>query len=299
MQWLAVMALILQPVPLSRADGPSNTDTDGDGIPDWWETQYGLNPNDPADAFKDSDGDRVPNLWEYLRGTDPTNPNSAPAPDAVVDGGQATDATQSRYATLQEAYDALPTYQADGVTPYYGFIEVKAGTYTSGVDGTTSPKKVLWQADVGGQVVIQNAGPAMVIADEAVVDGFTIQGDGQTPGPGIVVQPTAGFPEVRVVNTIISGRDSDSNNPVGGVLNNGGNLWLVQDTLVANQGTNADAVLNAAGSLNLVNSIVGTQASGNPAQSVVDQQSGGGLAVQTSIITAWAAPGVPRTSTPN
>ena len=51
-------------------------DTDGDGIPDSWETQYGLNPNNPADANLDLDSDGLSNLQEYLAGTNPTNPNS-------------------------------------------------------------------------------------------------------------------------------------------------------------------------------------------------------------------------------
>jgi hypothetical protein len=47
-------------------------DTDGDGMPDWWEIKYGLDPNDPSDAAKDKDGDGYTNLEEYLNGTDPT-----------------------------------------------------------------------------------------------------------------------------------------------------------------------------------------------------------------------------------
>ena len=41
------------------------TDTDGDGMPDDWERQHGLNPNDPADGnIVSSDG--YTNLEKYL-----------------------------------------------------------------------------------------------------------------------------------------------------------------------------------------------------------------------------------------
>src|SRR5689334_14198638 len=52
-------------------DPPPSQDTDGDGIPDAWESLYGLNPNHAADAFQDADGDRVPNFWEYLAQSNP------------------------------------------------------------------------------------------------------------------------------------------------------------------------------------------------------------------------------------
>ena len=37
-----------------------------------WETQHGLDPNDPADSKKDGDGDGYTSIEEYLNGTDPT-----------------------------------------------------------------------------------------------------------------------------------------------------------------------------------------------------------------------------------
>lgn len=53
-------------------------DSDGGGIPDAWEEQYGLNPHDAADDRIDSDGDGFNNYEEYLAGTDPTDPESHP-----------------------------------------------------------------------------------------------------------------------------------------------------------------------------------------------------------------------------
>jgi len=51
-------------------------DSDGDGIPDWWEIKYGLNPNDPTDAAADYDNDGAPNILEFQFNTDPFNPDS-------------------------------------------------------------------------------------------------------------------------------------------------------------------------------------------------------------------------------
>jgi hypothetical protein len=51
-------------------------DTDGDGMPDLWESANGFNPNNPNDAPLDPDGDGVSNLGEYLSGTNPYDANS-------------------------------------------------------------------------------------------------------------------------------------------------------------------------------------------------------------------------------
>jgi hypothetical protein len=45
---------------------PAPKDSDGDGMPDAWETAHGLNPSDPADGPQDRDHDGYTNLEEYL-----------------------------------------------------------------------------------------------------------------------------------------------------------------------------------------------------------------------------------------
>jgi hypothetical protein len=48
-----------------------STDTDGDGLPDWWEAKYALNRLLATDANADPDGDFLTNLDEYRAGTHP------------------------------------------------------------------------------------------------------------------------------------------------------------------------------------------------------------------------------------
>ena len=65
---------------------PLSQDSDGDGIPDWWETKYGLNPLNPSDAATvDSNG--MTYLQEYKAGLAPTSAAKAatlPAPYDLI-----------------------------------------------------------------------------------------------------------------------------------------------------------------------------------------------------------------------
>lgn len=67
-------------------------DSDGDGMPDEWETRFALDPQNPADAGLDPDHDGLTNLQEYLAGTDPRNPASVLRIEMVgmAEGGDLT-----------------------------------------------------------------------------------------------------------------------------------------------------------------------------------------------------------------
>jgi hypothetical protein len=64
-QLKAVFSLRFETLP------PPNPDMDGDGMPNAWEIQYGLNPNNPSDANGDIVGDGVSNLVKYKIGRNP------------------------------------------------------------------------------------------------------------------------------------------------------------------------------------------------------------------------------------
>ena len=51
--------------------GTPYKDSDGDGMPDDWETKYGLNPKDAADAIDDLNGDGYTNIEDFINGLDP------------------------------------------------------------------------------------------------------------------------------------------------------------------------------------------------------------------------------------
>ena len=55
-----------------------HTDSDRDGMPDYWEIRYRFDPEEEADAAEDADGDRYANLEEYRAGSDPLNKQDTP-----------------------------------------------------------------------------------------------------------------------------------------------------------------------------------------------------------------------------
>jgi hypothetical protein len=61
-----------------------HADSDADGLPDVWEIQFGLDPQNANDAFADLDHDGLTNLEEYTVHSDPNNADSDD--DGIPDG---------------------------------------------------------------------------------------------------------------------------------------------------------------------------------------------------------------------
>ena len=110
-------------------------DADGDGIPTFWEDDFGLDPNDAADAALDPDGDGVSNLDEFKRGSKPNDDDSDD--DGLKDNVETNTGTfvsNDDRGTNPSAKDS----DADGLDDN---VETNTGTFVSATDTGTSPLK--------------------------------------------------------------------------------------------------------------------------------------------------------------
>ncbi|MDE0596291.1 MAG: choice-of-anchor J domain-containing protein [Roseibacillus sp.] len=103
----------------------TSVDSDNDGLPDHWETRFGLNPADGGDADDDGDGDGLDNLEEYENKTDPTERDS--------DGDNLSDGEEVGN-TLTDPNEA--DTDGDGLNDD---VETNTGTFLSDTDTGTDP----------------------------------------------------------------------------------------------------------------------------------------------------------------
>jgi hypothetical protein len=143
--------------PLSAFFAPPN-DSDNDGMPNDWETQYasccGLNPNDATDAAKDCNGNGRSNLDEFKAGTDPCD-TIKPTIVAIASTGT----FDTVLITFSEALDPA-TAQVTGNYTITPALAVTAATYKNKVVTLTTaaqtPGGTAYTVEVKGVKDMQN-----------------------------------------------------------------------------------------------------------------------------------------------
>ncbi len=120
----------------------SDVDTDGDGLPDWWEEKYNstinlLDPNNPdtdgdgvLDGDEDGDSDGLTNIEEYQLGTDPNNPDT--------DGDGLPDGWEKQYGLSPTSRDTDGDGTPDGDEDMDGDGLTNQEEYNLGTDPTNS-----------------------------------------------------------------------------------------------------------------------------------------------------------------
>ncbi|MCF7846480.1 MAG: S-layer homology domain-containing protein [Candidatus Gracilibacteria bacterium] len=131
-------------------------DTDEDGMPDWWEEYYSLDPNDPTDASEDPDGDTLLNLAEYQNSTDPTDADSDN--DTVSDGTEVTTDGTNPLSAISHRF--LPLFsqtpaETKGTFVLYGTASPNVSIQFSRTTGGGNELLGTATADANGKVVFE------------------------------------------------------------------------------------------------------------------------------------------------
>lgn len=115
-----------------------SSDSDGDGLPNAWEVENGLNPNSAAGndgANGDPDGDGVTNLQEYQRGSNPQL--------ADTDGDGLPDGVETKTGVWVSASDTGtdPTKADSDGDGLSDAVETNTGVFVDENDTGTDPNK--------------------------------------------------------------------------------------------------------------------------------------------------------------
>lgn len=182
------------------SESPSSLDSDGDGLPDAWESANGLNPynqdsngNGIKDGDEDADTDGLSNYYEYLAGTDPRNPETTPGvPDASADAD--SDGLSNRQEQDRHSDPRMNDTDDDGISDgqeILGTNPAHPGWFTLPNASLSPAKSGALQISGAGQYVDLPGGSRLVQDSSWTVEAW-VSIDAAFGGTGTVVKRAVG-----------------------------------------------------------------------------------------------------------
>jgi hypothetical protein len=176
---------------------PASWDTDQDGMPNWWESAQGLNPNSNADFNLDFDNDGYINLLEYL-----DELGAFPAPQPIVFTG----GTDNRYAQITnwKTDDGGATTGSHWQPSRFDEARINSGTVV--VDSVGQHAGTIRIGSIpGGNTTLNITSGRLAVDDELAVG---------SPGGNAAVNLSGG----ELSATVLNKHDMSTFNVTGGLL---------------------------------------------------------------------------------
>jgi hypothetical protein len=121
-------------------------DSDGDGLPDWFEDAHGLNKSVPGDEGTDLDGDGATALQEYVYRSNPGIPGDVFLPAVATEPSQASITFSTVRNRVYQVYYS-DTLAADSWQPLGGLLHGDGGTKIV-YDDNPSPGRRFYRVEV-------------------------------------------------------------------------------------------------------------------------------------------------------
>jgi len=244
-----------------RTQPTASTDWNGDGIPDVWELNYGLNPFSSSDATNDPDSDGYSDWDEYLMGSNPTNANDPvtmyvdPANrSGTYDGSQA-----NPFQNIQDAIESSVPFTSNlaiRVRPGTNFVTVSNLQYDPSTGNLLGSRQYLYiyaanqdwslSTDPESHVIDSSGMPNVDLVDfssasaptvefngvaRARINGFKIRGGQGGYAGGIYAVSTNNGP-IYISNCIIE-KNGGGNTVAGGIYIQAATNSMIYNTVVA------------------------------------------------------------------